>query len=360
MSMTRVLIVDDSALMRKVLCSILEREAGIEVVGTAGDAFVAREKIRRLNPDVLTLDVAMPGMDGLTFLKNLMRLRPMPVVMVSTLTESGAEVTFEALEAGAVDFVTKPRFEQRVGLEGQAETIISKVKAAARARLRVGLRTCKPISPKHSTDAILPRRPPSGACGAERIVAIGASTGGTEAIKEVLIPLGADAPTIVIAQHIPPAFSASFARRLNELCKIEVTEAENGAPLLPGHAYVAPGDSHLIVERSGATYVSRLSGGPAVNRHRPSVDVLFRSTAGSAGANGVGIILTGMGADGAKGLLEMRQAGAHTIAQDELTSVVWGMPKEAIRIDGACEVLPLEQVSARLMAAVLLRQRSTA
>ncbi len=353
MGKIRVVVVDDSALMRRVLTEILNSDRGIEVVATAADPLIAREKIRALNPDVITLDVEMPRMDGLTFLRNIMRLRPMPVVMVSSLTERGADVTLQALEIGAVDFVTKPKIGQREGLESQADSLISKVKVAARARVKRASEVPK-VAPKHGADVVLPRGPAPVRpfMTTDRILAIGASTGGTEAIKDVLEPLDADSPIIVIAQHIPPMFSKSFAKRLDEICRIRVSEAVDGEVLMAGHAYVAPGDAHLILARDGARYVSKLSTGPAVNRHRPSVDVLFRSVAQSAGRNAVGVILTGMGDDGARGLLELRNCGAHTIAQDEATSVVWGMPGEAVKMEAACEVLALHHISATMIEKV--------
>ena len=350
MSITRVLVIDDSALMRRVLTDILDGDPNIEVVGTANDPLMAREKIKSLNPDVLTLDVEMPKMDGLTFLRNLMRLRPMPVVMVSTLTDKSADVTMEALAIGAFDFVTKPKVDTKRGLEDHAEEIIAKVKAAARSRPRPGREHRTDVPPKNSADAVLQRAdPPPENLSRERLIAIGASTGGTEAIKDVLVPLGPTAPVIVIAQHIPPMFSLSFARRLDGLCNIGVMEATDGQRMFPGHAYIAPGDAHLLVERGPDGYVAKLSRGPLVNRHRPSVDVLFRSVAQVVGRNAVGVILTGMGDDGARGLLELRESGAWTIAQDEETSVVWGMPGEAVKLNAACDVLPLERVTARMI-----------
>ena len=351
----RVLVVDDSAVMRQLLAEILGSAPDIEVVGTAPDPYVARDKIKRLNPDVLTLDVEMPRMDGLTFLRNLMRLRPMPVVMVSSLTAQGAEETLEALELGAVDFVTKPAVDVVHGMRAYAETLIEKVRAAAGARVR---RLALAPAPRRSADAVLPRaRPPRALRTTHRIVAIGASTGGTEAVRALLAALPPDAPGIVIAQHIPAAFSGPFARRLDGACALVVREAEDGAPILPGHAYVAPGDRHLLVERSGARYHCRLSDGAPVNRHRPSVDVLFRSVAQAAGPNAVGVLLTGMGEDGARGLLEMREAGARTLAQDETTSVVWGMPGAAVRLGAAEEVLPLGRIAARALELAEAGQR---
>lgn len=353
MAKVRVLIVDDSALIRELLTSMLNRDPAIEVVGSARDPLVAREKIKALHPDVLTLDVQMPRMDGLTFLEKLMRLRPMPVVMVSTLTEQGAEMTLRALELGAVDFVPKPKFDLTHTFESYAEEIAEKVKTAARARVeRLALSagaTLKAV-PRLSADAVIEKvvrttRPES----TDAVIAIGASTGGTEAVKEVLMTMPADAPGIVIAQHIPAAFSGPFARRMNQHTPMSVREAEDGQPILAGHVYIAPGSHHLLVDRSGTRYVCRLSEGPPVNRHRPSVDVLFRSVAQAAGDRGIGVLLTGMGNDGAQGLKEMREAGAYTIAQDEKTSVVWGMPGEAVKLDAAVDVLPLEKVARRIL-----------
>jgi two-component system chemotaxis response regulator CheB len=339
----RVLVIDDSAYVRQILTQILSADPDIEVVGCASDAHVAREMIRRLNPDVLTLDIEMPRMDGLTFLRNLMRLRPMPVVMVSSLTERGAEVTLDALALGAVDFLSKPHTDLGVTLRDYAAELIAKVKAAA----RVGVR---------STIAIPPTSRARAATGpistTNIIVAIGASTGGTEAIRELLAQLPPDAPGTVITQHIPRAFSAAFARRLNDSSALRVQEAEDGQQVLPGHAYVAPGDRHLRIERSGARYLCRLDHGPAVNHLRPSVDVLFESVAQAAGARSIGVLLTGMGRDGAQGLLQMRNGGSQTVAQDEASSVVWGMPGEAVALGAAQLVLPLSAIAVRLMALV--------
>lgn len=349
----KVLIVDDSALVRQLLTELLGGDPEIEVVGAAPDPYIAREKIKALNPDVLTLDVEMPRMDGITFLRNLMRLRPMPVVMISSLTERGADVTLQALEIGAVDFVSKPKLDVAQGLSAYAEEIRAKVKAAAGVSRRTLDRVPAPpitVLPKLSADAVI------GTGGArqhfkttDRMIAIGASTGGTEAIKEVLMAMPADAPGIVITQHIPAAFSGPFAERMNKASAMTVKEASDGDPVIPGHAYIAPGDRHLLVERSGARWVCRLSDGPPVNRHRPAVDVLFRSVALSAGPNAVGVILTGMGDDGARGLREMHQTGSPTIAQDEKTSVVWGMPGEAVRHGGVDHILPLGQIAAKAL-----------
>jgi len=352
----RVLIVDDSALVRRILSEVLGADPAIEVVGTASDAYVAREKIKQLNPDVLTLDVEMPKMDGVTFLRNLMRLRPMPVVMVSSLTEHGAEVTLDALAVGAVDYLPKPKIDVAATLTDYAEELRAKIRSAAAARVRPYTGAVTPggaggVAPRLGVDAVLAKAPARRQLRTtDRIIAIGASTGGTEAIKEVLVQLPADTPGIVITQHIPKAFSTPFARRMDSCCQMTVYEAQNGQMILPGHVYIAPGDQHLLIERDGARYVCRLDDGPPVNRHKPSVDVLFRSVAQQVGRNAIGVILTGMGKDGAVALKEMREAGSPTIAQDEATSVVWGMPGEAVALGAAAEVLPLGKVAARLCA----------
>ena len=342
---TKVLVIDDSALIRSVMKEIIDREKDMECVGAAPDPLVAREMIKSLNPDVLTLDVEMPKMDGLDFLERLMRLRPMPVVMVSTLTERGSDITFRALALGAVDFVSKPKLDIARGMEEYAIEITDKIRAAAQAHVRkTPVAPALDVEKKYSADAILPSLA-GRYSSTEKLIIIGASTGGTEAIKEVLTRLPADVPGILVTQHMPENFTKSFADRLDSLCKISVKEAEHNERVLPGHAYIAPGHSHLLLKRSGANYMTELNQGPPVNRHRPSVDVLFRSAANVAGANALGIILTGMGKDGAQGLLEMRQAGSHTIAQDEESCIVFGMPKEAINIGGACEVLPLQGIA---------------
>ncbi len=346
----RVLVVDDSALIRRLLTDMLNSAPDIEVVGTAADPFIARDKIKSLSPDVLTLDVEMPRMDGITFLRNLMRLHPMPVVMVSTLTEQGGEITLDALELGAVDFVSKPKMDVSKALTGYVDELTGKVRAAAAAKVRRLVRLEAP-APSLCSDAVLPRRPIGHLRTTEKIIAIGASTGGTEAIKHVLLGMPPDAPGIVIAQHIPLGFSAAFAERMDRLTALAVKEAEDGDPVLPGHALVAPGDRHLLLVRDGARYSCRLSEGEHVNRHRPSVDVLFRSVLQAAGRNAVAALLTGMGADGAAGLLELREAAVHTIAQDEETSVVWGMPGAAVERGAACEVLPLASIAAHLLTA---------
>ncbi|MCB1790564.1 MAG: chemotaxis response regulator protein-glutamate methylesterase [Gammaproteobacteria bacterium] len=356
MAKIRVLIVDDSALVRQVLTQIFAATRDIEVVGSASDPFVAREKIKQLNPDVLTLDVEMPRMDGVTFLGNLMRLRPMPVVMVSTLTEQGADVTLRALEYGAVDFVAKPKIDVAEGLKDYAEEITGKVRVAAGSRVRaIDKRAAAPkvvndVSAKLSADAVLS---PSSARRhfrtTDRIIGIGSSTGGTEAIKDVLAALPMDIQAgIVISQHIPAAFSGPFAKRVDSITALSVCEARDGQQIMPGHVYIAPGDRHLVVERDGARYVCRLNDGPPVNRHKPSVDVMLRSLAQNAGPNSIGVMLTGMGDDGAAGMGELKQVGAPVVVQDEKTSVVWGMPGEVVKRGFADEVLPLGKIANRL------------
>ncbi len=347
----KVLVIDDSALVRQILVEILKSARDIEVVGTASDPFVARERIKETNPDVLTLDVEMPRMDGLTFLANLMRLRPMPVVMVSSLTERGADTTLKALELGAVDFVSKPKVDVAGTLADFSDEILAKIRAAAGARVRARTGSVTAVPPKHSADAILPAAGDTRKMlrTTDRIVAVGASTGGTEAIREFLMGLPADSPAIVIAQHIPAAFSAPFTRRMDSLCQLSVCEPHDGQYIMPGYVYIAPGGKHLLVERDGARYRCRLNDGPPVNRHCPSVDVLFRSVAQKVGPNAVGVILTGMGDDGARGLKEMRDAGAPTIAQDEASSVVWGMPGAAVKLGAVSEILPLGKVAEGVM-----------
>jgi two-component system chemotaxis response regulator CheB len=337
----RVLVVDDSALIRSVLKEIIGSQPDMEVAGVAPDPIAAREMIRRLDPDVLTLDVEMPKMDGLDFLEKLMRLRPMPVVMVSTLTERGSEITMRALELGAVDFVTKPKISIQSGMQEYADLIADKIRAAARARIRRQAPPSTPQGQQGQPSAVLPTLK-NPLTSSEKLIIIGASTGGTEAIKEFLMQMPSDCPGILIVQHMPEGFTRSFAQRLNSLCRIAVSEAAHGERILPGHAYLAPGHSHLLLARSGANYMTQLDQGPPVNRHRPSVDVLFRSAAAHAGKNAVGVILTGMGRDGAAGMLEMRQAGAWNVAQDEASCVVFGMPREAIAVGAAHEVGPLQ------------------
>ncbi len=337
----RVLVVDDSALMRKLITEFLSADAEIEVVGAAPDPYAAREMIKQLHPDVLTLDVEMPRMDGLTFLENLMRLHPMPVVMVSSLTEQGAEVTLQALELGAVEVVTKPKIDLIEGFARQAEELVYKVKAAAAARPRVATPRPAGAPPRLPTARLLRTT--------ERILAIGASTGGTEAIREVLQHMPADAPAILIVQHIPAMFSRPFAERMNRLSAMAVCQAEDGQRIVPGHVYIAPGDRHLLLQRDGVHYRCALSEAPPENRHRPSVDVLFKSIAEGAGANAVAALLTGMGEDGARGLLELQRAGAATLAQDEASSVVWGMPGAAVKMGAASQVLPLSAIADQLL-----------
>jgi len=348
MKKIKVLCVDDSALIRSVMTEIINSQADMTVVGTAADPLQARDLIKLTNPDVLTLDVEMPRMDGLEFLEKLMRLRPMPVVMVSSLTERGSEIALRALELGAIDFVTKPRLGVRDGLLQYTELIAGKIRTAAAARLLPGRHGA---SAKGAADSN-PQEPllRSPLLSTEKLIIIGASTGGTEAIREVLLPLPPDAPAVLIAQHMPAGFTRSFAQRLNGLCRITVKEAEHGERVLPGYAYIAPGGFHLSLGRSGANYVAQLDQEPPVNRHRPSIDVLFDSAARHAGKNAIGMILTGMGRDGAEGLLRMKQAGAYTFAQDEASCVVFGMPREAIALGAADEVAPLAEMGRRVLA----------
>jgi two-component system, chemotaxis family, protein-glutamate methylesterase/glutaminase len=338
-----VLCVDDSALIRQVITEIVNSQPDMHILGAAADPLIARELIKSLNPDVLTLDVEMPRMDGLEFLEKLMRLRPMPVVMVSSLTESGSEIALRALELGAVDFVTKPRLGMRDGLLQYTNEITDKIRAAACARLRPRPRIAAGAAISAAAAEAPLRRP---LLSTEKLIVIGASTGGTEAIREVIEPLPADCPAVMIAQHMPPGFTKSFARRLDGLCRIHVKEAEHGERVLPGFAYIAAGGYHLSLARSGANYIAHLSQEDAVNRHRPSIDVLFDSAARHAGVNAVGVLLTGMGKDGAAGLLRMRQAGGYTFAQDEASCIVFGMPREAILLGAAAEVHPLHQMAA--------------
>jgi two-component system chemotaxis response regulator CheB len=349
----RVLIVDDSAAVRATLSEILSSDPGIEVMDTAADPFVAARRLQRDVPDVITLDVEMPRMDGITFLRRLMAQHPIPVVMCSSLTEEGSETLIQALEAGAVDVIQKPRLDVRQHLLEARIRICDVVKAAAQARLKA--RAERPhhervVAPKLSADVMLPP-PPAGALAktTEKVVCIGASTGGTEALREVLESLPADCPGIVVVQHMPEKFTAAFARRLDSMCAVHVKEAEDGDAVLRGQVLIAPGARHLLLHRSGARYHVTVKDGPLVSRHRPSVDVLFRSAAATAGANAIGIIMTGMGDDGAKGLLEMRNAGAATVAQDEQSCVVFGMPKEAIALGAVQKVVPLDDIAMQIM-----------
>jgi len=344
----RVIVVDDSALVRSLLAEIINRQHDMECVGTANDPLIAREMIRELDPDVITLDVEMPRMDGIDFLGRLMRLRPTPVVMISTLTERGAEVTLKALELGAVDFVAKPRVGLSSGLNDLAGPIVDKIRVAAVAQVRRVHRD--PVSSGATVSAPAPAAGLLGRLSTEKLIFIGASTGGTEAIKEVLVHLPADMPAIVITQHMPPGFTTSFAARLNGLCQITVKEAVHGERILPGHAYIAPGGTQFHIGRSGANYVAIVDDGPAVNRHKPSVEVLFKSAAALVGRNAYGIMLTGMGNDGAAAMREMKDAGSYNYVQDEASCIVFGMPREAIAHGAADEVLPLSQIAPALVA----------
>jgi two-component system chemotaxis response regulator CheB len=340
---TKVLIVDDSALMRQMLAEVIGRYADLQVVGVAQDAYVAREKIKALNPDVLTLDVEMPRMDGLTFLERLMRLRPMPVVMVSSLTEKNAETTFRALELGAVDFITKPAAGSVEALAEYGDLIAEKLRIAARAGIGAGLAHGE----RH--ELVVP-----GAVSfrGEQLIAIGASTGGTEALREILVRLPESSPPVLVVQHMPEMFTKLFARRLDGLCPMGVDEAVDGEPVLPGRAYIAPGGIHMLVNRTERGLAIALDRGPLVNRHRPAVDVLFNSVAKNVGRNAVGVILTGMGADGAAGMRELKQAGARTLAQDRASCVVFGMPKAAIDNGSIDRVLPLGAMAGEILRLV--------
>ena len=364
MAKTRVVVVDDSALVRGLLAEIINRQPDMECIGAASDPIVAREMIRNLNPDVITLDVEMPRMDGIDFLSKLMRLRPMPVVMVSTLTERGAEVTLRALELGAIDFVAKPRIGVADGLARLADDITEKVRTAAKARVRrlppaaenpTNPRPAGQAPQRTAAAALRPAVVALGRLSTEKIIFIGASTGGTEATKEVLMNLPPDAPAVMITQHMPAGFTRSYAARLDGLCRIRVKEAVDGERVLPGHAYIAPGGLHLAVERSGANYVTRVFDGEPINRHKPSVETLFNAAARVVGPNAMGVMLTGMGADGARAMKTMRDAGSYNLCQDENSCVVFGMPREAIAHGAAHEVLPLQ----RIAPALIERLRST-
>ena len=352
MSKITVVVVDDSALVRSMLTEIINRQPDMQCIGAASDPFVAREMIRNLNPDVITLDVEMPRMDGIDFLSKLMRLRPMPVVMVSTLTERGADVTLKALELGAIDFVAKPKIGVADGIRLLADDITDKIRIASKAHIRrhvapppaaVAAPGAPAAAPKPVTVSSI------GRMSTEKIIFIGASTGGTEATREVLCQLPPDSPAVMITQHMPPGFTKSYAARLNGLARIRVSEATDGERVLPGHAYIAPGGLHLSVERSGANYIARVRDGDPVNRHKPSVEVLFDSAARVVGANAMGLMLTGMGGDGAKAMKTMRDAGAYNVCQDEASCVVFGMPREAIAQGAAHEVLPLNRIAAHLV-----------
>ncbi|MCO4053358.1 MAG: chemotaxis response regulator protein-glutamate methylesterase [Bosea sp.] len=349
MNPIRVLIVDDSASVRQVLSSILNDEPGISVIGAASDAFAAARRLQSELPDVIILDIEMPGMNGLTFLRKIMEQRPIPVIICSTLTEAGSPMLFDALEAGAVDVLPKPRVGTRNALLETADRLCHAVRAAAQARLRPK-RARMEIEKKLSADAILP--PPvlrRDRVATDRIVCIGSSTGGTETLREVLEQLPETSPGIVIVQHMPERFTGAFARRLNGLCRMDIKEAEDGDELTTGRVLFAPGNRHIVLQRTGQRYHVAIKDGPPVSRHRPSVDVLFRSAAQSAGANAMGVIMTGMGDDGARGLLEMRNAGAMTLAQDEESCVVFGMPKEAIAAGAVQRITPLARIPREIM-----------
>ena len=357
----RVVVVDDSALVRSILKTVIDSQPDMVCIGAAVDPYMAREMIRELNPDVITLDVEMPRMDGLDFLEKIMRLRPMPVLMVSTLTERGAETTLRALELGAVDFVAKPRLGLAQGLQEMAVEITDKLRIAARAR--IARRPVATPAPASSAPRAAGSGPSAGAqplvkpvpvvfsrVSTEKIIAIGSSTGGTEALREVLSGLPADCPAVMVTQHMPPGFTKSFADRLNSICRMHVKEAEHAERVLPGHVYIAPGGRHLLVKRSGANYMVEISDAEPVNRHKPSVDVLFRSVAEQVGRNALGVMLTGMGRDGADAMRVMRDAGAYNISQDEASCVVYGMPREAVAAGAVNEVLPLSKIGPQLLA----------
>jgi two-component system chemotaxis response regulator CheB len=352
MKKIRVLVVDDSAIVRTALVEIFNSDPDIEVMGTASDPYIAAKKIQQEIPDVISLDIEMPRMDGLTFLRKLMAQHPIPVVVISSLTEKGTHTALKALDYGAVEIMLKPQFNSRQSIEESKIKLCDIIKAAALSKIKRKI-SAKPITvqPKLSADAVIPivktyNLPKT----TDIVIAVGASTGGTEALRVFLEAMPFDAPGIVIVQHMPEHFTKSFADRLNDLCKINVKEAEDGDAVLQGRALVAPGNKHTLLRRSGAKYYVEVKDGPLVNRHRPSVDVLFRSTALYAGSNAIGVIMTGMGDDGAKGLLEMKQAGAKTIAQDEKSCVVFGMPKEAIKLGASDFILPLEQISNQVLS----------
>ncbi len=347
----RVLIVDDSKLIRDILTAILNEQPDIEVVGAAADAFQARDLVKELNPDVITLDVEMPKMNGLEFLDRLMRAKPTPVVMISTATQRGSEVTFRALELGAVDFVTKPKLAEQTP-DDYGDIIAEKVRAAKSARLKAPRAASEDLSVVEATMPPVMKRPvPRGVKTADSVIAVGASTGGTEAIREFLVAMPIDCPGIVIVQHMPENFTRMFAERLNGLCQISVKEAEHNDPIMPGHAYVAPGGKHLWVKRDDGQLLCKLSTEPPMNLHRPSVDFLFRSCAKFLGTDTVGVIMTGMGRDGTEGMKAMKEKGAWNIAQDEATSVIFGMPREAIEAGAVHEVAPLGRLAERALAA---------
>jgi two-component system chemotaxis response regulator CheB len=356
MNPIKVMIVDDSAVVRQVMVTMLQTEPGIKIIGTASDPLFAIERMKSEWPDVILLDVEMPRMDGITFLKKIMSERPTPVIICSTLTEAGAATTVEALSAGAVTIITKPRVGLKQFMTESMDELTTAIRQAAKIdarRMARRVSTTPTVAPtRNSADVILaPARERALTRTTEHIVAIGTSTGGTQALEVVLTELPAVCPGIVVVQHMPPQFTAAFAARLNSLCEIEVREAVNNDRVVPGCALIAPGGKHMLLVRSGAQYHVEVKDGPPVNRHRPSVDVLFRSVAKTAGKNALGVIMTGMGDDGARGLKEMRDAGARTIAQDESTCVVFGMPKEAIRLEAAERVEPLDNIARMILAA---------
>lgn len=350
-SKIKVFIIDDSALMRQMLTEMLSSDPLIKVIGSAADPFIAAKKLATEAPDVITLDIEMPRMDGITFLTKLMSQHPLPVVVISSLTGKGSDTAIKALECGAVEVMQKPDFQDQQGLEECKIRLIDSIKAARISKIsRRSVTKPVTVAPKYSADAVIATSSRhSMVKTTEKVIAVGASTGGTEALKIFLTALPADSPGIVIVQHMPEMFTKSFAKRLNELSAITVKEAEDGDSVIRGRALIAPGNKHMLLKRSGARYYVEVKDGPLVNRHRPSVDVLFRSTSQYAGANSIGIIMTGMGDDGAKGMLEMRNSGAYTIAQDEKTSVVFGMPKEAIKLDAVDKILPLELISHHIL-----------
>ncbi len=348
----KVLVVDDSALVRQTLTDILASDPAIEVVGAASDPYAAAKKLETTVPDVITLDIEMPRMDGLTFLKKLMTQHPIPVVICSTLTESGSETTLRALEFGAVDIILKPKIGTKKFLEEARIRVCDAVKGAARARIKKISSTQIKVQPKLSADAVLPG--PKGKAmfqTTEKVVVVGASTGGTEALRVFLEALPQDCPAVAIVQHMPEHFTAAFAKRLNGICRITVKEAEDNDTMLRGQALIAPGNKHMLLKRSGARYYTEIKDGPLVRRHRPSVDVLFRSAARYAGKNAVGVIMTGMGDDGATGMKELKDVGAYNIAQDEATSIVFGMPQEAIKLGGVDKVMPLSAIAYEVVRA---------
>lgn len=365
MNKIKVLVVDDSALIRNLMSKIINSQQDMETIATAPDPFIARDQIKKFNPDVITLDIEMPKMDGIEFLEKIMRLRPTPVLMVSTLTERGTDVTFRALELGAVDFVTKPKLDISQGMIDYANEITDKIRAAHAARYRLNRLPARPAPATASaqldpaTGLVVPAQvnkalPVNNALGnrfaaTEKLVLIGSSTGGTEALRVILEQLPKDSPAILITQHMPAGFTKSFADRLNQVCEITVKEATHGERILPGHAYIAPGDKHLTLGRNGANYICQLADSEPVNRHRPSVEVLFKSGQEVSPRNIVGIMLTGMGKDGAQAMADMKKAGAYNICQDEASSVVFGMPREAIALGAADEVVALNQIAKRLL-----------